>query len=558
LVTTGSTKSRHKADWQATKSRKVKAAPEPAPQTDVADRLWLIGCLVILTLAAYLRIYHLDLVPLHHDEGVNGNFLVRLVREGAYQYDPQNYHGPSLYYFAAIAGWVLRFLAGEHAQNAYGLNTVTIRLVTALFGVGTVALILSLRRRLGTAGALGAATLLAISPGAVYLSRYFIHETLFVFFTLGIVVAGLKYFEDGHPVYLILAAASAALLFATKETFIINAPVLLIAVVSTQIYLALRKKSGPERRRSKYEESVLDRLRGHLERLGGGRWVAILALVAVAVFIFVSVLFFSSFFTNSKGVSDSLRTFEIWTKTGQQAHVHPIWKYVEWLALQESPVLILGAIGAVVALWRARNSFAVFSALWAFGTLAAYSLVPYKTPWIGLNFIVPLAIISGNALQEIYETPWGRYAAPAILAVALVVSGYQTFDLNFRNYDNDDGYYVYVYAHTRRDFLQMVDEINRVARVSGEGGRMGVTVVSPDYWPLPWYLRDYTRVGYFGHMTTSTEPVVIASETQREEVQATMGNRYTLINSNLNANGGYSLRPGVDLLVFVRRDLASK
>ena len=113
-------------------------------------------------------------------------------------------------------------------------------------------------------------------------------------------------------------------------------------------------------------------------------------------------------------------------------------------------------------------------------------------------------------------------------------------------------------GHTRRDFLNMVDEINRVARVSGEGSRMGVTVVSPDYWPLPWYLRDYTRVGYFGHMTTSTEPVVLASETQREEVQATMGNRYTLVNSNLNANGGYSLRPGVDLLVFVRRDLASK
>jgi len=41
-------------------------------------------------------------VPLHHDEGVNGNFLVRLVREGAYNYDPANYHGPTLYYFAAV------------------------------------------------------------------------------------------------------------------------------------------------------------------------------------------------------------------------------------------------------------------------------------------------------------------------------------------------------------------------------------------------------------------------------------------------------------------------
>src|SRR6185312_444990 len=113
--------------------------------------------------------------------------------------------------------WILRFLVGVDAQNRYGLNTITIRLVVALFGLATIVLVLTLRRRLGTVGALSAAALLAVSPGAVYLSRYFIHETLFVFFILGIVVASLKYYEDGHPVYLLLAAASTALLFATKE-----------------------------------------------------------------------------------------------------------------------------------------------------------------------------------------------------------------------------------------------------------------------------------------------------------------------------------------------------
>jgi len=46
--------------------------------------------------------------------------------------------------------------------------------------------------------ALSAAVLIAISPGAVYLSRYFIHESLFVFFTLGIVVAALKYYDTGR------------------------------------------------------------------------------------------------------------------------------------------------------------------------------------------------------------------------------------------------------------------------------------------------------------------------------------------------------------------------
>ena len=39
--------------------------------------------ITIFLIAAVLRLYDLNLVPLHHDEGVNGNFLVRLVREGA-------------------------------------------------------------------------------------------------------------------------------------------------------------------------------------------------------------------------------------------------------------------------------------------------------------------------------------------------------------------------------------------------------------------------------------------------------------------------------------------
>jgi len=187
--------------------------------------------------------------------------------------------------------------------------------------------------------------------------------------------------------------------------------------------------------------------------------------------------------------------------------------------------------------------------------------------------ILPLVLIAGCALQALYEFG-GRESLKlvvAILALAISVSGYQAIDLNFVNYDNDKKtidlnfqeplhyqYYTYVYAHTRRETLNLVNEINRIARVSGEGSRMGVTIVSPDYWPLPWYLRDYSRVGYYGRMTASTEPVVIASEAQRAEVLATFGERYQLVNSELNPEGSYSLRPGVELLIFVRRYIASR
>jgi uncharacterized protein (TIGR03663 family) len=426
--------------------------------------------------------------------------------------------------------------------------------VPALFGIATVWLVLSLRRHLGTVGALGGAALLAISPGAVYLSRYFIHETLFVFFTLGVVVAFLRYYEDGHPVYLLLGSISAALMFATKETAVISVAVLVIALVTTQVYLALRAK--PVRGRSASKD-IGKKLLDFVERAGGPGTLSMLVALGVLVFIGQNVLFYSSFFTNyPKGVFDALRTFQFWTKTGQEAHVHPLYTYVYWLIRQESPLLFLGVIGAAITVWRPRNAFALFSALWAFGLIAAYSLIAYKTPWLTLNFIVPLTLIGGYAVQFLYEIDWlgGRFVAVLMLA-AVIVGGYQTIDLNFRNYDNDDPGYVYVYAHTRRETLALVTEISKVAQQSKQGGQMGITIVSPDYWPLPWYLRDYSRVGYFGRMTDSGEAVIIAAESQLPEAKERFGFRYQQLQSGLNQTGTFALRPGVNLVLLVRKDL---
>ena len=511
-----------------------------------------------MAVAGVLRLYDLNLVPLHHDEGVNGNFLVSLVRSGFYKYDPANYHGPTLYYFSAVIPWIFRFLFGTSAQNTYGLTTFTIRLVPVLFGLGTIWLVLLLRRWLGSVGVLCAAGMLAISPGAVYLSRYFIHETLFVFFTLGIVVAFLKFYEVGHPIYLILGAISAALLFATKETAIISVAVLVLAWASTQIYLRLvgwtNRKSGGSK------ETPIRLL---VEKVGGVRRLAFWAFVALAVFVGVNVIFYSSFFKNSNGVYDAIRTFEFWTKTGKDAHVHPYDTYVRWLFYQESPSLLLGSIGAALVLWKPKNVFALFSAFWAFGLLAAYTLIKYKTPWLTLNFIVPLAITGGYVFQMLYEVQWGQLrelgtvalaGAATIGLIAAAVSGYQTIQLNFFQYDNDNEYYVYVYAHTRRDTLKLLDAIDREAERSRQGYAAGITIVSPDYWPLPWYLRDYTRVGYFGRMADTNEPIIIASESQLAEVQQKFGFLYQQVPSNLNATQSFALRPGVSLVLFVRRD----
>ncbi len=562
-MTTASTKLRNRKAKRAVGSVAPKAKPpapvvRESPARGISDRTWFIAAVAIVFVAAVLRLYDLDLVPLHHDEGVNGNFLTRLVREGQYHYDPENYHGPTIYYFSAFIPWVFRFFLGTAAQDKYGLNTITIRLVPALFGLATVWLVLLLRRNLGSIGTLAAATLIAISPGSVYLSRYFIHETLFVFFALGLVVAALKYSEEGHPIYLALAAISAALLFATKETAIISVGVLAIALAVTWLYRFIRRRDlerETNKRASRSQEA--DRKPRLLDRLGGPRKVLTWAFIAIAIFVGLNVLFYSSFFQNyPEGVYDSVRTFKFWTKTGTTAHVHPLTTYVYWLIRQEAPILFLATVGAGLIIWKPRNAFALFVALWGFGTLAAYSLIAYKTPWLGLNFIIPLALVAGYGLQMIWEQSLAQLGLIAgILAVAIAISGYQTIDLNFFNYDNDAQYYVYVYAHTRRETLAMLKEIDKVVERTQQGGQTGITIVAPEYWPLPWYFRDFTRVGYNGRMSASSEPIIIAEEGQAAEMEATFGDRYQQVNSGLNPLGTYSLRPGVNFRLYVRNDL---
>ena len=312
----------------------------PAPRRFFSGRdVWWWSGLGLLLAAALLRLLYLNEKPLHHDEGVNGNFLVTLFRTGYYHYDPSNYHGPTLYYLAVIPTAINNVIHWGH-----GLSTFAIRLVTAAFGVGVVWLMLCLRRFLGASASLAAAAFAAVSCGFVYFSRYFIHEILFVFFSLGVIVAWLWYRDTGRPRYLLLASASAAMLFATKETWIITAAVWLIAVPCTTFYLWLRRRAQGE--------ATLASGKGLPQYPDSGNNKK-LYLEAAGLFVAISVILYSSFFTNPGGILDSLRTFTFWTKTGHSGiYDKEWWTYARWMLTEEAPILILGAIGVVVALAR--------------------------------------------------------------------------------------------------------------------------------------------------------------------------------------------------------------
>jgi predicted membrane-bound mannosyltransferase len=187
----------------------------------------------------------------------------------------------------------------------------------------------------------------------------------------------------------------------------------------------------------------------------------------------------------------------------------------------------------------------VFTAFWAMGMFAAYSLVPYKTPWLALSILLPLIIVAGYGLQQC-NRGWRRVAAVLLLLGGCMYSGYQAIDLAFISYD-DDTRHAYVYAHTKRDFLGLVDDVESIASHTREGKQVGITIMAPEHWPLPWYLRDYPKAGYWGKVVDTSEPMIIAYDTQLDEVNRRFGDRYRIISSHY-------LR-GNKLILYLRKDL---
>jgi uncharacterized protein (TIGR03663 family) len=569
------------------------------------NSLWLVACFVIAAVAVFWRFYDLLLKPLHHDEGVNGFFLTTLFREGVYKYDPSNYHGPTLYYIA------LAF------TKVFGLETFPIRASVGVFGVLLVVLTFFLRRYIGSIGSLVAALLIALSPGMVYISRYFIHEIFFVFCSFAIVLGVLYFIEgrkpgvwatawmamlllicflppainivdlfnlenktavwvlragffmveailvflvmrmllewnEGRAIYLLLASASTALFFATKETAFITLGTMAIACFCVWLW---RKIYGEMFEGHLGEDNLAPAAldwKTFRARMGDGPDLMLLIVAVVVVFLYVSVLFFSSFFTYAEGVTGAVKAYAFWTKTGTGDHTqNGFFAYFKWLLKIESPILFLSALGTLIAFVKARHRFAMFAGLWAFGLFAAYTIIPYKTPWLALSFILPMCVVAGYGINEMFVSRDRALKGIAALltTAAIGILSYQTWDLNFKRYDDDS--MPYVYAHTRRGFLDLIRQIEYYAEKSGRGKDATIEVVSPDYWSMPWYTRYYSRANYHGRIVdvNAAEMIVAKKGEQNHDVMEKYSSHYKYA-------GEYPLRPGVDLMLLVRRDLA--
>lgn len=496
----------------------------------------------IVAFAFWVRTHELARRPMHADEANQAVKLGELIEAGRYAFDPRDHHGPTLYYAALPIAW----LRGQRTLAA--LDETTVRLVPAIFGTASVVLLafLGARRRgisnspqpaagLAAPGwpALAAAAFLAVSPPAVYFSRYFIQETLLVTFTLGALVCGGAWWRTGRLGWAIGAGVCAGLMQATKAT----APLFLAAALGA--FLVAR---GLSLRRHAPSAAMREPSRPWT-RAGVAFGLSFLAAAA---------LLYSSFGTNLSGLRDALGAYvHAATRFGAESpptgHEKPWWYYLRmfgWfkaggLVWHQLALSVLAVAGLVLALIRRRRDpFLLFAATFTFVVTLAFSIFAYKTPWHAVHFSPGLALLAAAAVAAIGRLQTGRLVAVAFTLITIATLFQQTQRVAFARPADQRNPYAYV--HSSPDVLKyraIADAA--IARAPDQP----IRVISEEYWPLPWYLRGIPQVGYYATPPDNCDgALVVASMTQVEAVRAKLKRTYR--------ESFLGLRPGVVCILF--------
>lgn len=484
----------------------------------------------LLTVVALgLRLPQLGNRPFHGDEAVHAVKFRELWEQGRYAYDPNEFHGPTIYYAA------LPFVAVSGHRQFVDMQEADFRAAIAVVGAALVPLLLLLRKRLSAVALGWAGLFMALSPAQVFYSRYFIQEIFLVFFTVLFLACALRWHDGRKAGWLVGAGVAVGLMLATKETAVLS----LAAAVGA--WLFTQRRLPPVRA----------------------------VVVGAGLAVLVAYVVLSGFFTNLTGPLGYFYTFTPWLRRagGTELHNQP-WSYYLQLLTWHRPkggtlwseglivaFSVLGGLLSVRPKWLPSGvelGFTRFLAVYTLLLTVGYAVIPYKTPWCALNFLTPMILLAGIGVAGVVGMLPGRVAKAVAIVLVLVGSAqlakqsYLTSFVYFADIKNP-----YVYAQPVSDIDELKVRAEELAQVHPQKFDMVIKVISKDeyYWPLPWTLRRFKNIGYYTQIPADAEaPLVFASPEFDEALTKRLEKTHQM-------PGLFALRPGVFFEHFVRMDL---
>ncbi|MFP6872821.1 MAG: glycosyltransferase family 39 protein, partial [Verrucomicrobiales bacterium] len=503
-----------------------------------------------------------------------------LAGEG-FDYNPSDGHGPGLLFFS------LPVALARGATSYQQLDETTLRLTPAIFGIGLIAVALLFRGLIGNAGTAVAALLTALSPMHVFFSRYYIMELPMVLLLSAFLFFTWKYFCHQKLRWMACAGTMAALMHATKETFVISIFALVAAAVIVWLIEEITK-----RRAARLAPTLLVK---H-------------AAIGLMLTLMISAGLYSLLFTNLQAIPQSFSSYlHYLNRAGGSGHEKPFMYYMELLAWKkmelytwsELLILLLAALGAAATFLRRdlpqkKQVFLRLLTVYALLTLLLYSAIAYKTPWSILAFLHAAVLLAGfgfsSLLKLIKEVPNKAIATGLrLLLITALLLGCcnllrQNQIANFKSSLSNSGETThstpglleqvwkkhfdpspksrsmapfnadrnpYLYSHTSPSLVSRL--VAQVEELRGIKPQLSIKVCHPETgWPLPYYFRNIEKAGYLRHpreLPGKVENDVIICDASYDEALAQkLGNRY--IGPDL-----MNLRDNVMLHIYIEREL---
>ena len=181
-----------------------------------------------------------------------------------------------------------------------------------------------------------------------------------------------------------------------------------------------------------------------------------------------------------------------------------------------------------------------------------------------LHGMILLAAVAMGVLVRVAVRNWEKFIVWAVFVLFGLLSPLlQTYLANYCYYADTRN--PYVYAHTTEDIFALTNRVEQIARVHPEGYNMPIQVICPqaDYWPLPWYLRQFTNVGWWNKVDESVpvSPLIITSAELQSQVIEHLYNSMPANEKHLYVRflaDSTELRPDVELVGLITKQLADK
>jgi uncharacterized protein (TIGR03663 family) len=269
------------------------------------------------------------------------------------------------------------------------------------------------------------------------------------------------------------------------------------------------------------------------------RMLVVFSLILLLIF----VPLYTAGFSDEEGLERAtVGAFSHWvTMHEKKDHWKPIYYYANILFQYEFLPLALAITSIPVFLRRLKSREAtkieLFAAYWLFSSFLVYHVLSHKVPWLVVHLVAPLAFFGAMYSSSIFA--WNnrayRFAFLLISIATLMISLHVTYV----DYDNAEEDLIYI------QIQPSAVELSKIIASKLDSGEK-ITIYEPknDYWPLPWYLRNYTLS--YRTKWVSADPIkadyIVTSEREKTFVEE---QGYKLI-------GRYEIRPHYFMVLMVR------